>query len=323
MKITSTLTYQDAAGHRRLRDYAKVTLIILVLVVAASAVGLYNRYRMVSEVMAEPRPLAPDLVPTPTEPSVSPVSVTEDCSVNPADWTLTENSSVPGGNLMALSPQCVYDQLDKTTAWFYATSVFGYSRKDAAELLGLSMIPMQYQFETGAITVLTDFKDEPQKVDLRFPSNNDSLREWRIDANGNPAVEFSFVGCFRTSSMTGASITSWGEGFPVVCQYFGDFRTRHLVSDANGKTLTISGSQDLRRPMWFGYVGSGNWVFLGDAPDWDVDLSQIPNLGASTINPTTLVEKYGISTLRLPENWQAFTSEEFVDAFLSELDGSR
>ena len=323
MKITSILTYQDAAGHRRLRDYAKVTLIILVLVVAASAVGLYNRYQMVSEVMAEPRPLAPDLVPTLTEPSVSPVSATEECPANPADWTLTENSSVPGGNLMALSPQCVYDRLDKTAAWFYATSVFGYSRKDAADLIGFSTIPMQYQFETGAITVLTDFKDEPQKVDLRFPSNNANLREWRIDANGNPAVEFSFVGCFRTSSMTGASITSWGEGFPVVCQYFGDFRTRHLVSDSNGKTLTISGSQNLRRPMWFGYAGSGNWVFLGDAPDWDVDLSQIPNLGMSTINPTTMVEKYGVSSLPLPENWQAFTGQEFVDAFLSELDGSR
>ena len=323
MNITSILTYQDAAGHRRLRDYAKVTLILLVLVVAASAVGLYNRYRMVSEVMAEPRPLAPDMVPTPTEPPVSLVSAIAECPANPVDWTLTENSSVPGGNLMALSPPCVYDQLDKTAAWFYATSALGYSRQEAADLLRFSTIPMQYQFETGAITVLTDFKDEPQKVNLRFPSNNANLREWRIDANGNPAVEFSFVGCFRTSSMTGASITSWGEGFPIVCQYFGDFRTRHLVSDSNGKTLTISGSQNLRRPMWFGYAGSGNWVFLGDAPDWDVDLSQIPNLGMSTINPTTMVEKYGVSSLPLPENWQAFTGQEFVDAFLSELDGSR
>jgi hypothetical protein len=75
--------------------------------------------------------------------------------------------------------------------------------------------------------------------------------------------------------------------------------------------------------MWFGYAGSGNWVFLGDAPDWDVELSQIPNLGVSTINPTTMVEKYGINPLPLPENWQTFAGQEFVDAFLLELDGSR
>jgi hypothetical protein len=323
MKISSLLTYQDTGGHRHLRDYVKVTVLILVLVVAASAVGLYNRYRMVSEVMAEPRPLDPALVSTPTEQAVSAVSANQECPANPADWTLTENSPIAGGNLMGLSPECVYDQLDKTAAWFYATSVFGYSRQEATDLLGFSTIPVQYQLETGEITVLTDFKDEPQKVNLRFPSNHASLREWRIDANGEPAVELSFVGCFRTSSMSGGSVTSWGEGFPVICQYFGDLRTKHLVSDANGKTLTISGSQNLRRPMWFGYAGSGNWMFLGDAPDWDVDLSQIPNLGVPTVNATTMSEKYGISSMPLPENWQAFTGQEFVDAFLTDLNGSR
>src|SRR3990172_3079046 len=111
--------------------------------------------------------------------------------------------SVPGSNLKGLSPQCIHDQLDKTAAWFYATSVFGYSRKDAADLFGFSVIPMKYQFDTGQITVLSDFKDEPQKVNTRFPNNNTDLSEWRIDANGRPAVEFTFRGCFRTSAING------------------------------------------------------------------------------------------------------------------------
>jgi hypothetical protein len=75
--------------------------------------------------------------------------------------------------------------------------------------------------------------------------------------------------------------------------------------------------------MWFGYADLGNWVFLGDAPDWDVDLSQIPERGASTINPTVMSERYSISPLPLPENWAAFTGQEFVDAFLTELNGSK
>jgi hypothetical protein len=123
--------------------------------------------------------------------------------------------------------------------------------------------------------------------------------------------------------MSGGSVTSWGEGFPVVCQYFGDLRTKHLVSDANGKTLTISGNQNVRRPMWFGYAGSGSWMFLGDLPDWDVDLSQIPNIGISTINPTTMAEKYSISSLTLPDNWQEFAVQPSSDAFMQELNSSK
>jgi hypothetical protein len=74
--------------------------------------------------------------------------------------------------------------------------------------------------------------------------------------------------------------------------------------------------------MWFGYTGNGNWAFLGVAKDWEYDLSQIQNLGASTINPSILTEKYSISFQSLPENWTTFSGQEFVNAFLEELDVS-
>ena len=320
--MKNLLTFTTASGKTQLRGYVKVALGLFVILVALFGVNAYNRNQMVSEVMAAPRPLDTNLIPTPTEPVVAPVAQVEECPSNPADWTLTENVSVPGSNLKGLSPQCIYDQLDKTAAWFYATSVLGYSRKSATDLFGFSSIPMEYKFDTGQITVLTDFKDEPQKVYIRFPNNNTYLSEWRIDANGRPAVEFTFSGCFRTSTINGGKVVSWSEGYPVVCQYFADFQTRHLISDVNGKTLTISGSENVRRTMWFGYAGSGTWVFLGRASDWDVDLSQIPNRGASTLNPAVMAEKYGVSPLPLPENWTAFTGQEFVDAFLKELNGS-
>lgn len=320
--MKNLLIFTTASGKTQLRGYVKVALGLFVILVVLSGVNAYNRHQMVSEVMAAPRPLDTSLIPAPTKQVVAQVSPVEECPSNPADWTLTENVSVPGSNLKGLSPQCVYDQLDKTAAWFYATSVFGYSRKDAADLFGFSSIPMEYQFEAGGIMVVTDFKDEPQKVDLRFPSDNTGLREWRIDASGNPAVEFTFSGCFRTSSMNGGEVVSWGDGYPVVCQYSGDFQTKHYISDVNGKTLAINGSENVRRIMWFGYVGDGSWVFLGSAKDWEYDLSQIQNRGTSTINPSAMVQNYGISSLPLPENWTAFTGQEFVNAFLEELDGS-
>jgi len=318
--MKNLFTFEDMTGKRRLRSFVKVAIGAFVLIIAVGIVNTVNRRQMVSEIMATPRPLDADLIPIPTEQIEASASLVEECPSNPANWTLNENTSVPGSNLKELSPQCARDRLDKTAAWFYATSAFGYSRKEAADLFGFSKIPMEYRFEKGGITVVTDSKDKPQIVDLRFPSDNTGLREWRIDANGQPAVEFTFNGCFHTSSMSGGEVVSWGDGYPVVCQYSADFETRHYVSDVNGRTLTIDGSENVRRLLWFGYVGDGGWVFLGFAKDWEYDLSEIPNRGTSTINPSVMAQEYNVSPLPLPENWTAFTGQEFVDAFLKELD---
>ncbi len=317
--MKNLLTFTTASGKTQLRGYVKVALGLFVILVVLFGVNAYNRNQMVSEVMAAPRPLDASLIPAPTEQVAAPVSSVVECPSNPADWILTENLSVPGSQLKGLSPQCAYDQLDKAAAWFYATYVLGHSRSDAANLLGFSSIPISYSFGVGQITVLTDYKDEPQKVDLRFPSNNSGLSEWRIDASGRPAVEFTFSGCFRTSSMNGGEVVSWGDGYPVVCQYSGDFQTQHYVGNVNGKVVTASGSENVRRLLWFGYDGNESWVFLGIAKDWEYDLSQIQNRGASTINPTVMADKYGINPQPLPENWTSFTGQEFADAFLKEL----
>lgn len=321
MKITSMLTYSDRGGNRRLREYVKVALILLALIAAVILVGLRNRNQMVSQVMATPRPLESALIPTSTMQIVEPVLPVETCPSDPADWILAENVSVPGSNLKGLSPQCAYDQLEKTVAWFYSTYVFGYRRLEAAKLLGFSELPIAYVLDTGRIMVLSDFKDEPQEVNLRFPSDDKGLREWRIDANNLPAVAMSFSGCFRTSEVSGGQVTSWNKDYPVICQYSGDFQTRHLVSSVNDKILTINGTENVRRFMWFGYTPRGNWLFLGVARDWDTDLTKIPDRSAPTLDPAVMSAKYSLSSLPLPHDWESFTGQEYIDAFLQQLNG--
>ena len=121
-----------------MRGYVKVALGVFVILVVLFGVNAYNRHQMVSNVMAPAHPLESNLVPVPTEQVVTPIIKTEECPSNPADWMLTENPSISGSNLKGLSPQCAYDQLDKTAAWFYTTSVLGYSRKEAADRVGLA-----------------------------------------------------------------------------------------------------------------------------------------------------------------------------------------
>jgi len=317
--MKNLLIFSTASGKTQLRVYVKVALGLFVILVVLFGVITYNRNQMVSKIMATPHPLDTDLIPTPTKQVELPVSLTEECPSNPADWTLTENASVPGSNLKKLSTECVYNELDKTAAWLYATYILGYTRSDAAHLLGFSDIPISYSFGVGQVTVLTDYKDEPQKVNLRFPSDNSGLSEWRIDANGQPAVEFAFNGCFRTSSMSGGEIVSWGDGYPVICQYSGDFHSGYYIGNVNGKIVATPSDKNVRRFMWFGYAGQGNWMFLGVAKDWEYDLSEVRNHQASTINPNFMNAKYSINPSLLPESWNRFTSQAYIDAFLKEL----
>jgi hypothetical protein len=322
MNITSLLTYRDGGGKRHLRDYVKITLGILVLVGVASAVGLYNRHRMVSEVMAAPRPLDVSPIPTSTEPITEPVLPVEKCPSNPADWTFTNHVTVPGSNLKLIHTPCVYEKLEKTVAWVYATTALGYTRSAAADALGLSKDGLISYPPTGQITVLTDYKDEPQQVEVVMALDNWNLAEWRVNANEETGVEFTLGGCFDTITISGGEVTAWGDGYPVVCKFYADYRYQYIVSKINGRLLTIEGTKNIRRPLWIGYSGNGNWTWLGSAKVWDVELSQL-SLQDSTINTTFMAEKYSLNALPLPQNWQSAVGQEYTDAFVAELNSNQ
>lgn len=318
--MDNQFTYSTRTGSK-MRTYVKVAIWIFALVAAIGVVAAVNRNQMVSEVMATPRPLDSNLIPTETAVVVAPILPVEGCPSDPATWTLSDQLVSPGSNLKVIAPPCVYDNLEKTAAWVYATTALGYTRTDAATALGL---PQQNTLITNlaSVTVLTDFNDQPQAVEVISAVNNSKLAEWRVNANGQTGLEMTFSGCFATSTLIGGQVASWGNGYPVVCQFFADYKTQYLVSSVNGKLLTIESAKNVRRPMWFGYIGNGNWTWMGSGKVWDVDLSQMP-AQTSTLTATGMVEKYGLTALPLPQNWQNAVGQEYTDAFLAELKSSQ
>jgi hypothetical protein len=317
--MNNQFTYSTRTGNK-MRSYVRVAIWIFVLIAAIGLVAVVNRHQMVSEVMATPRPLESNLIPTQTAVVTAPIIYVEGCPSDPASWTLADQVNSPGSNLKVIAPHCVYDNLEKTAAWAYATTALGYTRAEASAALGLPSNALITNL--ASVTVLTDFKDEPQTVEVISAVNNSKLAEWRVNANGRTGLEMSFSGCFRTSRLTGGQVEAWGNGYPVVCQFFADYRNQYLISSANGKLLTIEISKNVRRPMWFGYIGSGNWTWLGSGEVWDVDLSQIP-AQTSTLTSTVLAEKYGLTAFPLPQNWQTAVSQEYTNAFLAELKNSQ
>ena len=317
--MNNQFTYSTRTGNK-MRNYVKVAIVIFAIIAALALVAAVNRNQMVSEVMATPRPLDASLIPTATAEIASPIATIEDCPSDPASWTLSDQPMAFGSNLKVLAPQCVYDKLEKTAAWVYSTTALGYTRANAAAALGLQQDTLITNLPS--VTVLTDFNDEPQAVEVISAVNNSKLAEWRVNANGETGLEMSFSGCFATSTLTGGQVIAWGNGYPVVCQFFADYRIQYVVSDANGKLLTIETSKNVRRPMWFGYIGNGNWTWLGSSKVWDVELSQL-SLQDSILNTTVMAEKYSINALPLPQNWQSAVGPEYTDAFVAELNSNQ
>ena len=58
----------------------------------------------------------------------------------------------------------MYDKLEKTAAWVYATTALGYTRADTAAALGLQSNTLITNL--ASVTVLTDFNDQPQSVEV-------------------------------------------------------------------------------------------------------------------------------------------------------------
>ncbi len=317
--MNSRFTYSTRTGNK-VRSYVKVAFVIFLVIAALAVVAAVNRNQMISEVMATPRPLDSNLILTETSVVVAPAVPVEDCPSDPANWTLSDQPMAFGSNHKMLAPRCAYDKLEKTAAWVYATTALGYTRADAAAALGLQQNTLITNL--ASLTVLTDFNDEPQAVEVISAVNNSKLAEWRVKANGETGLEMSFSGCFATSTLTGGQVVSWGNGYPVVCEFFADYRTQYVVSDATGKLLTIESAKNVRRPIWFGYISNGNWTWLGSGKVWDVDLAQLP-AQASTLTTAVMAEKYGITALPLPQNWQSAVGQEFSDAFLAELNNGQ
>ena len=314
--MKNQFTYSNRSGNQ-MRTYVKVAIWIFLLVGAVGVVAAVNRYQMVSEVMATPRPLDSNLIPTQTVLTTVPITVIEDCPSDPVHWTLSQNVTVPTSNLKVLGPQCVYDKLERTAAWVYATTGLGYTRADAAAKLGLSLDGLIAYPTNRQIIVLTDFKDEPQPVDVVIAADNAQFAEWSINLNGDVGLELSFSGCFATITLTGGETTTWGD-YPVICQFFADYRTQYTVSNANGHLYTGESIKNVRRPMWFGYLGNGSWSWLGTGNEWSFDLAQISPLG-STLDTASMTDKYQMPVQPLPQGWQSAVSQEHIDALLAEL----
>lgn len=329
--ILDGLTYKDLAGKRQPRIYTVVTGLILLLLFMAGGMAALNRYLLMSRVQATPEAVA---FPTQTmEPVAMETIVTSPsggvdsfgCPTDSSEWSFTP--TMISENYQIIQPACVYQGLEKTIAWALAIRE-GYSRAEATELLGFSEMPMR-QMET--VTLPKDANDLVD-VPVSFIPPNPDFKEWRLNANGKAAVAYGLRGCFETSSVKGNRVEIWGGEYPVICLVVEDAENTHILYALNDHIYT-STATPIRSFLLFGYLGDGQWVWLGTQTQPKLEITDAKENASDRLTVATLYDSqpwdakwlsttYHLDMQTLPENWQSLTDENEKQYILSVLSGA-
>lgn len=326
--ILDGLTYKDLAGKRQPRVYTVVTGLILLLLVMAGGMAGLNRFLLMRMVQAPPEAIS---IPTQTiQPLETEIPATETaeaetssgCPSDSSNWSFTP--TVISETYQVIQPACVYQGLEKSIAWALAVRE-GYSRAEAAELLGFSELPMR-QMETVTIP-----KNANELIDVpvSFIPPHPDFKEWRLNSNGKAAVTYALRGCFETSSVKGNHIEVWGGEYSVICLVVEDAENTRILYSLNGHMYT-SPAMPMRSFLLFGYLGDSQWVWLGTQTEPKLEITNAEEIASDRLTVATLYDSqpwdarwlsttYHLDMQPLPENWQTMTSEDEKQYILSVL----
>lgn len=326
--ILDGLTYKDLAGKRQPRIYTVVTGLILLLLLAAGGMAGLNRYLLMRNVQDAPITVSISTqVPETKEANTLTPAQHQDwtvtgCPIDPADWSFAPTHT--SRTYAIIQPGCVYQGLEKTIAWALAIRQ-GYSRKQATEELGFMEMPMR-QLHTVIIPATRNGLSE---IPVSFIPPNPALTEWRVHESGKAAITYALRGCFRTSTITGNQVETWGGDYPVICMVVEDAENTHVVYSLDGHTYTSTATA-MRSFLLFGYVADGLWVWLGTQDDPKFEITDPETFTSERIaiaamydsrpwDEKWLRDTYHLYMQPLPDGWLKMTDENEKQYILNGL----
>ena len=341
-KILNPLTYADLAGRRQLRRYVVAALALLGLSLAILGWAQLQRQQARVEVTTNspagpvsavsgpsesqtfgagtPATAESDLAAGAGESETRAMAAPASCPPDSEAWTFLD--VLPGDNYQRIEPTCVYDGLARTVTWHLAERL-GYSKTEAAELLGFTELPWQ---PAPAITALTN-TEGPRELALtiEWPPHPD-YRYWVVDAVGEPSAAYSLRGCYRTRTIQGPQADRWNPDYAALCVVAVDYGPGWSVSELGAHryahdSSALSGS---RAFLLFGYTAGNTWVFIGERQDLHVPIEDEVQIAADREHVTAkygteswdaawLARNFNIEMRPLPENWQQATDPTALD----------
>lgn len=289
-RLTDGLTYKDLAGRRRVRRYVLASAAIFILVGGIAFFGWRQRegvlgFKVGSQTVANPAgqqeiehftPTSAGIAVVEAQPPMTPVQsavppsivaqptqpLTPEACPHDADmWEFV--GIAQNDNFKRIQPLCVYDGLARTVAWDLLR-VMGYSAAEAAEMMGFTTFPWRPAPEIIGMTNTQG----PMPIALANPSpeeirqaSHPEFHAWIVDTAGNPGAVYTLRGCYRTETIRGDQIESWGVKYPVLCVVSMD-QGEWVVMELGAHRYS-TGSLPSRRFFVYGYTGRASWVSIG------------------------------------------------------------
>ena len=321
--ILDGLTYRDLAGKRQLRAHTAIGLLILLLLTLVGCFIVLSRVRLMSKVELAPLPVVITSEPEiePTSMPRPPTAYEPGCPTDSDQWSLAD--TVIPQNYKIIQPACVYEGLGKTVAWALAVRS-GYSRAEATSMLGFDEMPM---LRLDQVTILAD--TGPLDVPVSFIPPNPDFTEWRVNVRGESSVTYALRGCFRSSSIVGNRLETWGGEYPVICVVIEDAENTNVIYQL-GEHVYSSPTIPTRSFLLFGYSGNGLWNWLGTQSNPKVEIDDPAKYANDRLTIATLYDsqpwdmkwlkmQYGFEIQPLPANWQESHDEADMQAILNGL----
>lgn len=361
-RLKDDLTYRDLAGRRRARRYVLATTAIFVLLSGIVFWGWWQRGQFLAQgaggrtiraaipagqrveerrTPTDTRVAQVDAQPTSTVAPLVPLMDPGACPADPNAWQLVQIAQ--NDNFKRIAPPCVYAGLARAVAWDLLR-VTGYSAPEAAEALGFADLPWRPMPE---ITGMTNTQG-PMLIALANPSAEEIQRAshpdshvWIVTGDGKPAATFTLRGCYRTETVQGDRVKSWGVKYPVVCSVAMD-QGEWVVMEL-GSHHYATRSLPTRRFFVYGYAGKGLWISLGYQREPFVEI-RLPGSGDPAVLPLTmeleqivkdwkfvaglhglspwdaawLEDAFGLAVRPLPDNWQGLSDSSEYQAIRNE-----
>lgn len=321
------LSYTDLAGKRQPRVYAVVSGMILILLLTTGGMAVLNRAWLMRRVQAVSIPVEDR---SPAESTVPATGTARQagspaCPEDPAQWTFTP--TMAGGSYQGIQPACVHRGLERTVAWALAVRQ-GYSRAEAARLLGFPAMPVR---QLDSVPIPGE-AGRLVNVPVRFSPTHPDLREWRLNGQDTAAVTYALRGCFETASVAGNRVEIRDEGYAVICLVIEDAENTRVLYALNGHMYT-STATPMRTFQLFGYTGGGEWVWLGTQNTPKMEITDAEHIARERQTMAALYESqpwdagwlgrtHHLEMQPLPEGWQTCTEESEKQAILSVLSGA-
>ena len=346
MKIKDTLTYSDLGGRRHLRRYIVVSIFIIVFILGAYGLSLWQRAKTRSEVLRTPMPLSNVLPSAPTAtntplptltstPAPTHTPTLEPCPTDPAAWTLVD--VLDDYNLKRIEPACVYEGLERTVAWSLLTYM-GYSMQEAADMMGFEAIPdwiITKAGNTGPIIGITN-TEGPMELVLDHRIYHPDYRNWNVQDASFPTakVVYALNGCYRTQTVTGDQVEDWGMEFPVVCVLaidWGDSWGMHELGE-HRYGQEFGWRRDF---VQFGYDAANHqWLYMGWHPESRIETGHpayestnenaaqdrqfiARSHGVVPWDAAWLEKTFGYTMYPLPDEWRTYTDQAEIAAIIS------